>query len=131
MSDKSKKYFGYDLRLRAERKRLKKTQQEFAALGGVTIQTQQNYESGRRAPASDYLNRLAAAGVNVHYIITNPAEDGPRLVLLQLAEAEFIDKYRGLSEYWCGKMDAYLEAAAEADVSAGTNRRVRERKKEE
>lgn len=74
MSEKAKKYLVYGERLREERKRLKKTQQEFADLGNVTIQTQQNYESGRRAPGSEYLNRLAEEGVDIAYVLTDRAQ---------------------------------------------------------
>lgn len=127
MSEKQKRFYPYGQRLRDERKRLRLTQEAFAALGGVTVQTQRSYESGRSAPNSDYLNRLVEAGVDVHYIVASPMQQGPRQVLLRAEEAEMIEKYRNLSAYWQGKMDAYLDAAIEADVRSGTNNRVRAR----
>lgn len=63
-------------RLKEERKRLKLNQEEFAALGGVKKGAQFNYESGSRAPDTDYLFSIAAAGVDLVYLMTGvPAED--------------------------------------------------------
>jgi transcriptional regulator with XRE-family HTH domain len=70
MGEKEENIFPYGSRLREERKRLGKTQEELAAIGGVTTRTQRTYEAGRRVPDSKYLNRLAAAGVDVNYILT-------------------------------------------------------------
>lgn len=57
-------------RLREERKRLKMSQRDFGALGGVSLDSQFNYESGERHPDSRYLAAIAAAGADVQYIIT-------------------------------------------------------------
>jgi transcriptional regulator with XRE-family HTH domain len=57
-------------RLRSERKRIGLNQASFAAIGGVTRDTQLNYENGSRNPDSLYLCALAAAGVNVQFIIS-------------------------------------------------------------
>lgn len=62
------KYF-FD-RLKEERKRLGLNQDEFAALGGVKKGAQFNYENGSRTPDSDYLAAVAAAGVDVLYLLT-------------------------------------------------------------
>lgn len=61
-------------RLRSERKRLKKTLPEFSIMGGMTKNTEGNYEkepgeSGYSSPSLDYLIKLGEAGVDVHYII--------------------------------------------------------------
>ncbi|PHV34740.1 transcriptional regulator [Janthinobacterium sp. BJB312] len=56
-------------RLRAERKRLGLSQEKFAALAGVTKDTQLNYESGARKPDSDYLIAVCGAGVDSHYLL--------------------------------------------------------------
>ena len=66
--------FPYGDRLRDQRKKLKMTQEVFAKLGGVTVQTQRNYESGRRAPDTEYLNKIADKGVDVQYIVTSPED---------------------------------------------------------
>lgn len=56
-------------RLRAERKRLGLSQEKFAALAGVTKDTQLNYESGARKPDSDYLISICEAGVDSHFLL--------------------------------------------------------------
>lgn len=56
-------------RLRAERKRLGLSQEKFAALAGVTKDTQLNYESGARKPDSDYLIAICGAGVDSHFLL--------------------------------------------------------------
>lgn len=56
-------------RLRSERKRLGLSQEKFAALAGVTKDTQLNYESGARKPDSDYLIAICGAGVDSHFLL--------------------------------------------------------------
>ncbi|UIN20301.1 helix-turn-helix domain-containing protein [Herbaspirillum frisingense] len=63
-------------RLKEERKRLGLNQEKFAQLGGVSKDTQLNYESGLRAPDSDYLAAVARAGVDIRYLFSGvSAED--------------------------------------------------------
>lgn len=57
-------------RLRAERERLGLSQEDFAAIAGAHRRSQGNYESCARAPDANYLAAIAAAGANVHYIVT-------------------------------------------------------------
>lgn len=57
-------------RLKQERLRLKLSQSALGTLGGVETNAQGNYESGARYPRADYLSRIAAAGVDVAYIVT-------------------------------------------------------------
>lgn len=57
-------------RLREERERLGLNQTEFGALGGVRKQAQIKYEKGARKPDAKYLEGIAAAGVDVGYILT-------------------------------------------------------------
>ncbi|MFT4191618.1 MAG: helix-turn-helix transcriptional regulator [Comamonas sp.] len=45
-------------------------QTEFGMLGGVTKDSQLNYEKGTRRPDSSYLEALAAQGVDVTYLLT-------------------------------------------------------------
>ena len=56
-------------RLREERKRAGLSQADFADIAGVGVSTQKNYEAGRRAPDTDYLEKVQAT-VDVAYIIT-------------------------------------------------------------
>lgn len=57
-------------RLLQERKRLKLSQAQFGEAGGVQKRAQINYEAGERSPDAAYLERIAALGVDVQYVIT-------------------------------------------------------------
>ncbi len=57
-------------RLRDERKRLRMNQAILGAHGGVSKETQINYEKGQSMPAADYLAKVAAFGVDVLYVVT-------------------------------------------------------------
>jgi len=57
-------------RLRAERLRLGLNQAEMAALGGVSPNSQINYEGNKRSPDTDYLVQLASSRVDVGFIVT-------------------------------------------------------------
>lgn len=46
------------------------SQTDFGALGGVQKRAQINYESGSRSPDAEYLSAIAAAGVDVLYVLT-------------------------------------------------------------
>ncbi len=61
---------GFGDRLREERDRLDLSQSAFAAVAGVQRVAQGHYESGKRSPDGDYLTAVAAAGVDVRYVIT-------------------------------------------------------------
>lgn len=62
-------------RIRAERLRLDKTQEEFANLGDVTRQSQSKYENGTRIPDANYLSKLAAHGLDSQFVLTGKASD--------------------------------------------------------
>ncbi|UQY37315.1 helix-turn-helix transcriptional regulator [Pseudomonas fulva] len=62
-------------RLREERDRLDLSQTAFAELGGVQKRAQINYEKDDRHPDAGYLAAIAAANVDVLYVLT-----GERLV---------------------------------------------------
>jgi transcriptional regulator with XRE-family HTH domain len=67
-------------RLRDERKRTSLSQRAFAERGGVTEKTQVLYEKGERVPDAIYLEKIAAAGVDVLFVLTghrNSAELSP------------------------------------------------------
>ena len=57
------------LRLRGERKRLRLTQSQLGARGGVSLSSQHAYESALHRPDTKYLARVAEAGVDVAYVI--------------------------------------------------------------
>lgn len=82
-------------RLKSERKRLGLTQETFGELCGVKLLAQSNYESGKRSPDADYLQKAHQAGVDVGYLVT-----GQQTAFTQLDENErqLIEKLRQLSD---------------------------------
>ena len=80
---------GMGLRLKEERKRLGKTQEELAEAGGVRRLSQIQYENETTAPSTRYLSGIAAAGVDLSYVLL-----GLRLKTGQLTheQEERIDK---------------------------------------
>ncbi|EPJ88100.1 Cro/CI family transcriptional regulator [Pseudomonas sp. CFII64] len=72
---------GIGQRLKKERLRLKLSQSALGAIGGVETNAQGNYENGIRSPRADYLARIAAAGVDVGFVVTG-------FVLPSLADSE-------------------------------------------
>lgn len=78
-------------RLKEERKRVGMTQTEFGAIGGVKIIAQRNYEAGNRTPDATYLAAIAAAGIDVLYVIT-----GTRA----MSDAQSEDDVRRMSDAW-------------------------------
>ena len=102
-------------RLREIRKGMNLTQADFGALAGVTVTAQLNYEKGTRNPDTAYLERLAAHGVDVVYLLTG--ERIPRgAAALSEAEAALIARYRSGSPALRG----YLQELGQAPAS-GSN----------
>jgi transcriptional regulator with XRE-family HTH domain len=66
----------FGARLADERKRLGLKQAEFAALVGTDVPKQSLYENDRRELRAAYLSRLAAAGVDVAYVLTGKRSEG-------------------------------------------------------
>lgn len=92
-------------RLREERLRLDLSQAAFGAAGGVTKKTQMLYESGDRSPDSVYLAAIAAAGVDLQYVLLGmrspkePQRSGITLheedvAVLTPDETALLDSYR-------------------------------------
>src|SRR5919202_12056 len=67
---------GFGARLAEERKRLGLKQAEFAAMVGTDVPKQSLYENDRRELRADYLARLAAARVDVVYVLTGQRTEG-------------------------------------------------------
>lgn len=89
-------------RLKQERERLGFIQPDFAEIGGVKKGAQVNYESGKRQPDSDYLQKIAAAGADVHYILTGNRvfkinEESPSYEL-RPDQAALLDNYEHCSK---------------------------------
>lgn len=83
-------------------------QTAFAALGGVTKETQLKYENGSRRPDSAYLEAIAARGVDVLYVITGQHDTSN----LTADEADLVRRYRDAPDP--------VRAAALAALAAGT-----------
>jgi len=88
-------------RLKAERLRLEKTQEEFAVIGKIQRRGQIRYESNERCPDGHYLAAIAAAGADVNYILTGVRASahsaGPASPLTP-REAALLDNYRHSSD---------------------------------
>lgn len=80
-------------RLKTERKRLKLKQSALAEAGGVTTQSQIQYEKGRMRPSVTYLEAIARAGVDVLYVLTGERSD----MALSPEERDLLRLYRGAS----------------------------------
>lgn len=85
-------------RLRAERVRLALSQEQTAAIGGVTRKTQGLYEKNERMPDAQYLTELAGAGMDICYVLTGDrakdvlaAAAGPEPVITETPQAAAID----------------------------------------
>lgn len=84
-------------RLREERQRLGLNQTEFAELAGVQKRAQVNYEAGERAPDTNYMAAIAAAGADVLYILTG-GRTGPAPVVLSAEEQTMLEYFRDASK---------------------------------
>lgn len=106
-------------RLLEERKRLGMNQEAVADRCDVTLRSQRNYEKGERHPDAAYLERLAAIGVDVLYVLTGrraptgngyaTAEPGPAGTL-SLAELGLIKSWRQLDAKGRQAVLAMMEA---------------------
>ena len=66
----------FGARLKEERKRLRCKQAEFSALVGTDVPKQSLYENDKRELRAAYLSRVAAAGIDVRYVITGCRTEG-------------------------------------------------------
>lgn len=108
------KVLGDRLRLLREQTHLSQT--AFAALGGVQKGAQINYEKGEREPDSDYLVRLAAAGVDVQFALTGIPLMDPSLRGLWQRAAEVTLESDGDRELMDKLLDGYRRSALELDA---------------
>lgn len=94
-------------RLKEERERLGFNQTDLAAIGGVGRKSQFNYEDDERRADAAYLAAVAAAGVDVRYVITGLRE-GPAPVALTAEEQVLVDGFRALDGPTRKRMMAFL-----------------------
>ncbi|MCP8687731.1 helix-turn-helix domain-containing protein [Marinobacterium sedimentorum] len=81
-------------RLKEERDRLGKNQEEFGTLGGVARNAQGRYEKDQRSPDALYLELISAAGADVQYIITG-TRSGASAKAMSTEEVSLLEYYRG------------------------------------
>lgn len=82
--------------MKEERLRLGLNQSDFAALAQVAKNSQLNYEKGERSPDAAYLAAVAAAGVDVLYVVTGERKLEP-VDSLTAEEAQVISCYRAMT----------------------------------
>lgn len=94
-------------RLKEEREALGFSQTGFAAIGGIGRKSQFNYEEDERKADTEYLQKIAAAGADVRYIVTGEREGPPPLVLTA-DERVLLDGYRALDASTRKRVLAFL-----------------------
>ena len=102
-------------RLREERKRLKLNQSQLAALAGTTKNSQLNYEKGNVCPSATYLAAIAAAGVDVQYVLTGQRSAEP---VLTPEEKNLLDAWQNAPQAVRAAALAALQAGADAKKPA-------------
>jgi len=80
-------------RLKNERKRLGYSQENFAAVAGVTRRPYAEWESGNTSPTAMQLALIGAAGADVFYIVMGD-RDAPPPLALSAEEQLLLDRYR-------------------------------------
>lgn len=110
-------------RLKEVRAAKRLNQTAFGALGGVSKTTQKNYESGLHKPSFEYLEALAAAGVDVYYLLTG-RRDPDRLTGDQQTVLRIYNSLNEDSQY---RAIGLLEALAATEVDKGQHKRIRRR----
>lgn len=82
-------------RLRAERERLRLTQDEMVMKTGVSKRSYCAYEAGDTAPSAKLLAALVAAGLDVPYLLTGTrSQTVAEVALLPEDERIMLDNYR-------------------------------------
>ncbi|WP_426577145.1 helix-turn-helix domain-containing protein [Xenorhabdus stockiae] len=91
----------------------KLTQSELADIGEVHKNTQGNYENNQKFPDSKYLEKIAALGIDILYIITGvrSAQTG-----MSREEQKLIEHYRTMSEKYRENLQIVSSAFAQLSV---------------
>lgn len=105
-------------RLKAERARLRLSQAEMAEVGGVGLNSQSNYENGHRSPDAAYLERVAAHGVDITYLLTGVR--APVVVVEGKAEAQAVEEtvMRAVTREEAALLDNYEASDAQGRAAA-------------
>jgi transcriptional regulator with XRE-family HTH domain len=105
-------------RLKEERERLGKSQEEFGAAGGVARNAQGRYEKDLRSPDALYLEQVARIGADVLYIITG-TRSGASAKVMTPDEMSLLDFYRRCNK--AGQLHLTAAARAFAQLEQGYN----------
>ncbi|MGY4638180.1 helix-turn-helix domain-containing protein [Pseudomonas sp. TE24901] len=85
------------IRLKEERARLKLSQTDLGAVGGVGKTTQINYEKGVGSPDATYLAAVSELGVDILYVVTG--ERKPQMAdSLSIEAARFLEVYEQVND---------------------------------
>lgn len=96
-------------RLQAERKRLGLNQEQFAEVMGVSKRTQAAYEGGNSEPGTVYLNKGAAVGLDVLYVVTGERKPAQTDSLTE-EENTLVQRYRAMTPESRASVDRVTEA---------------------
>jgi len=88
---------GIGLRLKEERKRLGLSQAGLGAAGGIEANAQGAYERGKRFPNATYLSLIAAAGVDILFVVTG-VRKARSIDSITALEAKVLEELDGLPE---------------------------------
>ena len=102
-------------RLRGERERLGRTQDDFAAIAGIGKRALIHYEKGERSPDANLLAAIAAAGADVLYILTGQRQPPPTpqaAPALSPRQAALLDNYLHCDE----EGQRFVERAADHEA---------------
>lgn len=100
-------------RLRAERERLGKNQDDFAAIAGIGKRALIHYEKNERSPDANLLAAIAAAGADVLYILTGQRQQPQAAPALSPRQAALLDNYQHTDEAGKRIIEATASAAAQ------------------
>lgn len=95
----------FGVRLKEERERLGLSQPAFGEIAGAAKRTVIDWEKGVSSPTGFQLEALAAAGTDVHYIVTGTRKGPPPL---KPDEQTLLDGYRSLDAATKRRMLAFV-----------------------
>ena len=105
----------FETRLKEERKRLGLKGGQLAQIGGVSAVSQSSYEKGKQLPGAAYLAAIAAAGVDVQYVLTGQRSAEP---VLTPEEKAVLAAWQKASQAVRAAALAALQAGADAKKPA-------------
>ncbi|MCP1116924.1 helix-turn-helix domain-containing protein [Robbsia andropogonis] len=105
-------------RLREERLRIGVSQEEFAAVGGVSRLTQRRYENGDRDPDMAYLSAAYSIGVDVLYVLTGhrALDTDGQTKHLASDERDLLEDFRKMNEAGKASVQAFVATCLSASA---------------